>query len=51
VKTANPLGRMRGETPNSEWGQSRRGKEVDRHKRQFVGESEGARDVGGFSHG
>ena len=32
-------------------GQGRRGKEVDRHRRQFVGEIEGARNVRGFSHG
>ncbi len=52
VKTASPLGRMRGETPNSECDRADiRGKEVDRYGRQFVGESEGARDVGGFSHG
>jgi hypothetical protein len=31
--------------------QSRRGKKVDRYRRQFVGESEDARDVGGLSHG
>ena len=52
VKTANPLGRMRGETPNSECDRADiRGKEVDRYRRQFVGESKVARDVGGFSHG
>ena len=31
-------------------GQGRRWKEVDRHRRQFVGESEGAHNVRGFSY-
>ncbi len=37
--------------PKQRVGQGRRRKEVDRLRRQFVGESEGARNVRGCSHG